>query len=144
MFGYYVQPLSANGWAIFLRTAKTLIRLGRCPGWSQSTLGANAILLVLSWGVSNEACHEKRDISLVWLVALKTPMLSHPVGPDLRPSVWSFLSFPLKITDGADVQVRSGYVKNTIFIWDGSKGSLNHLQYFSKILFLLLLSTSYE
>ena len=34
------------------RTAKTLIRLGGCPGWSESSLGAHAILLVLSWGGS--------------------------------------------------------------------------------------------
>ena len=33
------------------RTAKTLIRLGECPGWSESSLVAQAILLVLSyWG----------------------------------------------------------------------------------------------
>ena len=30
------------------RTAKTLIRLGWCPGWSDSSLGAQVILLVLS------------------------------------------------------------------------------------------------
>ena len=29
-----------------------LIRLGGCPGWSESSLGAHAILLVLSWGGS--------------------------------------------------------------------------------------------
>ena len=34
------------------RTAKTLIRLGGCPGWSESSLGAKVILLVLSWGGS--------------------------------------------------------------------------------------------
>ena len=34
--------------AFFMRTAKTLIRLGGCPGWSESSLGAHAILLVLS------------------------------------------------------------------------------------------------
>ena len=28
------------------RTAKTLIRLGECPGWSESSLGAQVILLV--------------------------------------------------------------------------------------------------
>ena len=33
----------------FMRTAKTLIRLGGCPGWSESSLGAKAILLVLSY-----------------------------------------------------------------------------------------------
>ena len=36
-----------------MRTVKTLIRLGGCPGWSESSLGAYAILLVLSWGGSN-------------------------------------------------------------------------------------------
>ena len=35
-----------------MRTAKTLIRLGGCPDWSESSLGAHAILLVLSWGGS--------------------------------------------------------------------------------------------
>ena len=35
-----------------MRTVKTLIRLGRCPGWSESSLGVHASLLVLSWGGS--------------------------------------------------------------------------------------------
>ena len=35
------------------RTAKTLIRLGGCPGWSESLLGTKAILLVLSRGGSH-------------------------------------------------------------------------------------------
>ena len=34
-------------------TAETLIRLGGCPGWSESSQGAHVILLVLSWGGSN-------------------------------------------------------------------------------------------
>ena len=38
--------------SLFMRTVKTLIRLGICPGWSESSLGAHAILLVLSWGRS--------------------------------------------------------------------------------------------
>ena len=37
--------------AFFMRTAKTLIRLGGYPGWSESSLGVHAIL-VLSWGGS--------------------------------------------------------------------------------------------
>ena len=36
-----------------MRTAKTLIWLGGCQGWSESSLGAHAILLVLSWGISD-------------------------------------------------------------------------------------------
>ena len=35
-----------------MRTAKTLIRLGGCLGWSESSLGAQVILLVLSCGGS--------------------------------------------------------------------------------------------
>ena len=35
--------------------AKSLIKLGGCPGWSESLLGAHAILLVLSWGSINYA-----------------------------------------------------------------------------------------
>ena len=38
--------------AFFMRTAKTQIRLGGCTGWSESSLGAHAVLLVLSWGGS--------------------------------------------------------------------------------------------
>ena len=34
--------------AFFMRKAKTLIRLGGCPGWSESSLGAQATLFVLS------------------------------------------------------------------------------------------------
>ena len=43
---------SLGPWLPTERTAKTLIRLGGCPGWSESSLGAHAILLVLSWGCS--------------------------------------------------------------------------------------------
>ena len=39
--------------AFFIWIAKTLIRLGASPGWSESWLGAHAILLVLSRGGSN-------------------------------------------------------------------------------------------
>ena len=35
-----------------MRTAKTLIRLGGCPGWSESSLGAQVILLILSFAGS--------------------------------------------------------------------------------------------
>ena len=38
-----------------VRPTKTLIRLGGCPGWSESLLGEHAILLVLSWGSINYA-----------------------------------------------------------------------------------------
>ena len=39
-------------WAFSRRTAKTLIRLSRCTGWSESSLAAKIILLVLLCGGS--------------------------------------------------------------------------------------------
>ena len=47
-FCYKWQNLTK--WSV--RPAKTQIRLGGCPGWSESSLGAQIILLVLSWGYS--------------------------------------------------------------------------------------------
>ena len=44
-----------SAWA----SAKTLIRLGKCPGWSESSLGAQVILLVLSWGGSYTRINRK-------------------------------------------------------------------------------------
>ena len=39
----------ATDLAFFMWPAKALIRLGGCPGWSETSLAAQAILLVLSW-----------------------------------------------------------------------------------------------
>ena len=45
--GHFVgRKLRTQGF--FKRTAKTLIKLGRCPGWPESSLGTQVILLVLS------------------------------------------------------------------------------------------------
>ena len=51
----------------FMRTA-TLIRLVRCPGWFESSLGAHVISLVLSWGGSlnkilGEHQHYQNDLT---------------------------------------------------------------------------------
>ena len=41
-----------------LSTQRRLFILGGCPGWSESSMGAQIILLVLSWGGSYyETCH---------------------------------------------------------------------------------------
>ena len=37
-----------------LSARQRLISLGGCPGWSESSLGAHNILLVLSWGCSHD------------------------------------------------------------------------------------------
>ena len=49
--------------AFFMRTAKTLIRLGGCQGWPESSLGAHVILLVLSRGGSK------------WIIKLRLKLL---------------------------------------------------------------------
>ena len=55
------------------RTAKTLIRLGGCPGWSESSLGAYAILLVCAG--SNHFWPKEFDIFLycpntyIWILS---------------------------------------------------------------------------
>ena len=45
------QEESLGPYLLTERLAKTLIRTGGCPGWSESSLGS-VILLVLSWGGS--------------------------------------------------------------------------------------------
>ena len=42
-----------------LRAQRRLVRSGGCPNWSESSLGAQVILLVLSCSGSNEPCHDK-------------------------------------------------------------------------------------
>ena len=50
---FAVRSMGSQGQALFMRTAKTLIKLCRCPGWAESSSGAHATLLVLSRGGSN-------------------------------------------------------------------------------------------
>ena len=56
-----------------LSTQRRLIRLGRCTGWSESSLGAQVILLVLSWGgsyiltTSSSAKHSVLELLEVFL-----------------------------------------------------------------------------
>ena len=61
--------------AFFVRTAKTLIRLGGCPGWSESSLGAQSLcwfchvaahmqcLCEMSWEIK---CLWKQIILSIW------------------------------------------------------------------------------
>ena len=42
------------------RTAKTLIKLGGCPGWSESSLGAHSFCLILSYRGSDNDLRFKR------------------------------------------------------------------------------------
>ena len=60
-------------WLSLECTVKTLIRLGGCPGQSESSLGAQIILLVLSWGGS---------FSILLLFCLGV----------LKPIIWSTLN----------------------------------------------------
>ena len=49
---FAVCSMSSWGPKVSSCRQQRLIRLGRCPGWSESWLSAQVILLVLSWGGS--------------------------------------------------------------------------------------------
>ena len=69
-----------------MRTAKTLIRLGGCPGWSESSLGAHSFC----W-----FCHVAAHMFLVhlfvYLVCVTFCVFSLPLGMRLRNcgSIWT-------------------------------------------------------
>ena len=63
------DPKDSQGPKVSSCRQRRLIRLGKCPGWSESLLGAHAILLVLSWGGS--------FITIVSLVDTVHQLLKH-------------------------------------------------------------------
>ena len=79
--------------AFFMGTANTLIRLGRCPGWSESSFGAHVILLVLSCGGSYGTAYTSFPVSnnnmkLLWWFILKwhlSHLMTKPTKWSLRP-----------------------------------------------------------
>ena len=50
----YALNMKLRTQGFFMRTAKSLIRLGGCSGWSESSLAAHSILLVLSCAGSSD------------------------------------------------------------------------------------------
>ena len=66
---HYMSRLMTKPTQLPLRTAKILIRLGGCPGWSESSLDAKAILLVLLWGGSITTQLYTRNA--LWSVSIK-------------------------------------------------------------------------
>ena len=62
----------------FMRTAKTLIRLGGCPGWSESSLDAQFILLLLLCGGSNQHKRKARRTALFKMtIALERSIINY-------------------------------------------------------------------
>ena len=53
------------------RTAKTLIRLGRCPGWSESLLGAHSLCSFCYVAAQMSCIMRKGIITLCSLISLK-------------------------------------------------------------------------
>ena len=76
------------------RKAKTQIRLGGCPGWSESSLGAHAILVVLSRGGSFVE-RTNADFILPSLV----PAFSTNKTPNLFWVSHSLFFLPVKVPD---------------------------------------------
>ena len=83
-------------WLSLEHTAKTLIRLGGCPGWSESLLGAQLILLVLSCSGSNslhiESTHKKRDLR-VQMWSFNAPIVAIPYGQNANPLAEAYSNF---------------------------------------------------
>ena len=65
--------------AFFMRTAKTLIRLGGCPGWSESSLGAHSFC----W-----FCHEAALITTLFLLQCQVFLLQFPFLSSYDPSLY--------------------------------------------------------
>ena len=76
-----------------MQTTKTLIRIGGCLGWSESSLGAHAILLVLSWGGSNVSAGRQH-----YSVKLKKTSINQAASKfdELTTQCWNSLSRPAK------------------------------------------------
>ena len=111
-----------------VRTAKTLIRLGRFPGWSESSLGAQVILLVLSCGGSFQIFTVDFAVSqlLFWyFCALLQEKIFLPrymkmgtdqewtnVWPTAHTFKWSVVPFPVR--QGA-IKVRPDYHEHFLY-----------------------------
>ena len=81
-------------------TAKTLIRLGGCPGWSESSLGAHVSMLVLSRGGSCDDSHLL--VYAVWVLKVSLTV-SHLVNYVLR------LPFTIRIWATSRESLSSGF-----------------------------------
>ena len=86
-----------------MRTAKTLIILCGCPGWSEFSLGAHAILLVLSWGGSYTwRIHRKWDIVFYTLKLIQSLLRNGLTGNVYTILVTDF--YKVTISDVCDFQ----------------------------------------
>ena len=64
-----------------MRTAKTLIRLGGYPGWSESSQSAHLISLVLSCGGPLEGSFGPRQANLVLIAYASSEGSGEPAHP---------------------------------------------------------------
>ena len=79
-----------------MRTVKTLIRLGGCPGWSESSLGAHAILLVLSLGGSYSRTNV--DITTYPYQNDQINFVYVKYFPSVRAMAWLGTTWPFHLT----------------------------------------------
>ena len=76
-----------------MRTAKTLIRLGRCQGWSEPSLAVHVILLVLSCcgSIINELYDKKMDLASCGLWSFKHVYAATQLGLRcMQPLSWAW------------------------------------------------------
>ena len=104
---YMIQLMEKNIWAAArqkqrydVRPGKSLIRLGACPGWSESSLGAQVILSVLSCCSSFMIVNPNntRDISLTFgeLPEMRCKMSSKTCH--FSPKFWNLPNMQEKIS----------------------------------------------
>ena len=104
------------------RIVKTLIRLSGCQGWSESSLGAHVILLVLLCGGSNVLSHEK--------MGLKHHTVCDPSNTHVQPlnranswhCSWSEASSIVWVNSKGSGETAQAYLSLHFFTW-----TLSHL-----------------
>ena len=92
-----------------MRTAKTLIRLGGCPGWSEPSLGAHVILFVL-WccGSFFKYLHRTKLYSIIWTSAL----IVYRFGLHVRASFSQLVTQPTRATNNSISLIDHNYSSN--------------------------------
>ena len=115
-----------------MRTAETLIRLGGCPGWSESSLGAHATLLVLSCRGSLRRFYHRI------LCSKATDRMANSVDPDqTAPSgllIWVYTVSPNLsarivriIQNNLSCRARPGFLWTLLGLGNISQGSARQL-----------------
>ena len=131
--------------AFFMRIAKTLIRLGRCPGWSESSLGAQPfyvgfvmsrlkyILCSISQKLISQLFEINIDIvvCILQLILISTIFLSnHVCGGQLNAHYYSAASLKYHATDSCEESLARSHLNpdtestSLVLVWGAREEKL--------------------